>query len=82
MLGVAMGKRETYKMFNMLPTEAKRQMDTFHSQWEILNTNIIQSARQVGTRVSFSDKKCSSSGVLTKPSAQHLLSYRADFQGR
>ncbi|KAL2045406.1 hypothetical protein ABVK25_012118 [Lepraria finkii] len=33
-------------MFNLLPTEAKRQMDTFHTQWEILNTNIIRSARQ------------------------------------
>lgn len=50
MLGVAMGKRVTYKMFNLLPTESKRQMDTFHSQWEILNTNIIRSARQVGPR--------------------------------
>lgn len=66
MLGVAMGKRETYRMFNLLPTEAKRQMDTFHSQWETLNTNIIQSARQVGTRLCPSDKDCSNSGVLIK----------------
>lgn len=82
MLGVAMGKRETYKIFNLLPTEAKRQMDTFHRQWEILNTDIIRSARQVGTRLCLFEKDFSSSGVLMKPPAQHPLSNRADIQGR
>lgn len=82
MLSASLVRTLTYKMFKLLPTEAKRQMDTFHTQWEILNTDIILSVRQVGDRLCPFDKDCSSRGVLMKPLAQHLLSNRADFQGR
>lgn len=37
----------SHKWYNMLPTASRRQMESFHSQWEEFNLGIIRSAREV-----------------------------------
>jgi hypothetical protein len=35
------------KWYNMLPTSAKRQMDTFQREWKTFNLDVIRTAREV-----------------------------------
>ena len=45
--------RTSSKWYNILPTSAKRQMDTFQREWKAFNLDVVRSAREVSAKQSF-----------------------------
>lgn len=50
---VLLDKRLIGKLWNLLPTGAKKRMDTYSKKWERLNISVIEFARNVRRLFSF-----------------------------
>ena len=47
MLDAFFGRFTVSKIFNILPTQSRRRLETFKARWEKLNLDIIAKARTV-----------------------------------